>query len=362
MTAHSTFRTTLTELVSAWWFGGPTYQERVTYLRNRSLLGLVRAAVSICAFLLGLMSIGLLINIAPLSTATQVRLMVCAVVAVFWAVRWQVGPLPGAREAGVFVATSIIAIYAASSAQIDPVGVAVGVAGLAMIATFGAIILTTGSYVLNMVLVAAAIAAKLPPIAAVHGSFNAGLAAAILAGATIGVPGTLQFGMTFSWLDTAEAGTDPLTGIANRRGLNTRWTTWAMRRAPSAEHVGVLVLDLDHFKEVNDGRGHAAGDEVLVHVARVLRVEGAADDAVIARLGGDEFALLVMGRDTQECLDLGDRIRRAVADGAGVTTSIGVAVDEHPEADAALLRSLLEDADRGMYEAKRTRDAVVLAS
>lgn len=362
MTTRASLRTTLTELVSAWWFGGPTYDERITYLRNRSLLGLIRAAVSICAFLLGLMSIGLLINIAPLSTPVQVRLVVCAVVAAFWAVRWQVGPLPGAREAAVFVATSIIAIYGASSAQHDPVGVALGVASLAMIATFGALILTTRWFVVSMVLVAAAIAATAPPIAAVHGVFNAGLASAILAGATIGVPGTMQFGMTFSWLDTAEAGTDPLTGIPNRRGLRTRWTTWAMRRSPSAEHVGVLVLDLDHFKEINDGRGHAAGDEVLVHVARVLRVEGAADDAVIARLGGDEFALLVMGRSTQECLDLGDRIRRAVAGDAGVTTSIGVAVDEHPDVDASLLTALLEDADRGMYEAKRTRDAVVLAS
>ncbi|MGC5023867.1 hypothetical protein ACLQ3K_03855 [Tsukamurella sp. DT100] len=113
MTTRASLRTTLTELVSAWWFGGPTYDERITYLRNRSLLGLIRAAVSICAFLLGLMSIGLLINIAPLSTPVQVRLVVCAVVAAFWAVRWQVGPLPGAREAAVFVATSIIAIYGA---------------------------------------------------------------------------------------------------------------------------------------------------------------------------------------------------------------------------------------------------------
>ena len=68
-----------------------------------------------------------------------------------------------------------------------------------------------------------------------------------------------------------------------------------MRRMPSAAHVGVLVLDLDRFKEINDRQGHAAGDEVLVRVARVLRVEGAADDAIVARLGGDEV-LVVEGR------------------------------------------------------------------
>lgn len=367
MNARPDLLAALPTLVSEWWYGGPTYDERIAYLRNRSLLGLVRVVVTVCAFLLGLMSIGLMTNIEPLTAPLAVRLTICAAVAWFWAVRWQVGPIPGAREAGLFVASSIIAIYGATSAQTDPVGAALGIASLAMIATFGALILSTRAFVLSMVLIAAAIGASAPPIAAEHGVFMALLATAILAGATIGVPATMQFGMSFSWLDTAEAGTDALTGIPNRRGLNTRWTTWAMRRAPSAAHVGVLVLDLDHFKEINDGQGHSAGDDVLVRVARVLRVEGAADDAIVARLGGDEFALLVVGRSTQECLDLGERIRRAVAalppsGGTAVTASIGVGVDEHPDVDVALLEALLEDADRAMYTAKRTRDAVVLAS
>lgn len=367
MNARPHLRTRLPALVSAWWYDGPTYDERISYLHNRSLLGMVRAVVSICAFLLGLMSFALMLGIEPLTTPIVVRLIVCGVVAVGWAVRWQVGPIPTAREAAIFVGTAIIAIYAATSAQTDPVAAALGIASLAMIATFGALILSTRAFVLNSLLVAAAIAASAPPVAAEHGALLTTIGTGILVGATIGVPATMQFGMSFSWLDTAEAGTDQLTGIPNRRGLSTRWSTWAMRRMPSAAHVGVLVLDLDRFKEINDRQGHAAGDEVLVRVARVLRVEGAADDAIVARLGGDEFALLVMGRSTPACLALGERIRRGVAalpgsGGITVTASVGVGVEEHPVVDASLLETLLARTDRAMYTAKRTGDAVVLAS
>jgi diguanylate cyclase (GGDEF)-like protein len=174
---------------------------------------------------------------------------------------------------------------------------------------------------------------------------------------------------------------DPLTGLANR-GLLMEQLGQALaraRRRPGS--VAVLFLDLDRFKVVNDSLGHAAGDDLLVEVARRLeRVMRSAD--TVARLGGDEFVVLaedVGGVD--EALSLARRLREAVAVpmpvGSGqrlvITASVGIAVsapDADPGADdddarsggvVATPSSLLWDADVAMYRAKDSgRDRVQL--
>jgi diguanylate cyclase (GGDEF)-like protein len=361
----------LRSLLSTWWVGGPSYDERVTYLGNRSLLPMIRAVVSTCALLLGLMAFVMVPLHESLTWDAVVRLTAAGTVALFWAARWQIGEVPTARWAAIFVASAIVAIYAAASTLTDPVMGALVIASLAMIATFGALILSTRAFVVNAALIFVTIVASVLPIVPGHGwalSLLAGglLAGGLLAGATIGVPATMQFGMSFSWFDTAEAGTDQLTTAFNRRGLSTIWSTWAMRRTPAAKHVGVIVLDLDGFKAINDAQGHTAGDQMLIQVARTLRSIGADVDALVSRLGGDEFALLVIGHRTQACLDLAQRIRLGVAAippiaGYRVTASIGVCVDDDPAADPSLLDRLLTAADGAMYQAKRTGDAVVVA-
>ncbi|MGZ9829805.1 GGDEF domain-containing protein [Tsukamurella ocularis] len=356
-------RANLRRLAGEWWEGGPTYEERIAYLGNRSLLPMVRLVVSICALVLGALLLALVTVVDPLTPWAIVRLVGAGAVALFWAVRWQIGDVPSARGAAIFFASSIVAIYAAASTQDDAIAF---VAALAMIATFGALVLATRAFLVNAALVLAAITASTIAAIPVQGWTIALMGAVILAGATIGVPAVMQFGMTFSWFDTAEAGTDPLTGARNRRGLTTMWATWAPRRTPSVARVGIIVLDLDRFKAVNDSRGHNAGDEILVRVARILHAEGAAVDAIVARLGGDEFALLVVGQDTPAYIDLAERIRErvrtmAAVDGIVVTTSIGVAATDSPTPDRELLEHLLTRADAAMYRAKGTGDAVVVA-
>ncbi|BDD84691.1 hypothetical protein TPB0596_44540 [Tsukamurella pulmonis] len=354
-------RADLRRLAGEWWEGGPSYGERIAYLRNRSLLPMVRLEVSVCALFLGVLSLVLLTVVHPLTPWVIIRLVAAGAVALFWAIRWRIGDVPTSRGAAIFFASSIIAIYAASSAQKESVAF---IASLAMIATFGALILATRAFLVNAALVLAAIVASTVAVIPAQGWTVAVLGAAILVGATIGVPAMMQFGMTFSWFDTAEAGTDPLTGARNRRGLTTMWATWAMRRTPSAAHVGVIVLDLDRFKAINDAHGHHAGDETLVRVARLLRAEGAAVDAIVARLGGDEFALLIVGHAMPTYLDLAERVREGVralpaVDGVAITASIGVAATDAPTPERELLDGLLTLADAAMYRAKRTGDAVV---
>jgi diguanylate cyclase (GGDEF)-like protein len=109
------------------------------------------------------------------------------------------------------------------------------------------------------------------------------------------------------------------------------------------------MLDLDHFKRLNDTRGHQAGDEVLRQTAHTLREQQRRYDTV-ARYGGEEFALVAPGLTVEDALATGERIRAAIeANGAGVTASVGVAT--YPD-QAGSGESLVAAADAALYRSK----------
>lgn len=149
---------------------------------------------------------------------------------------------------------------------------------------------------------------------------------------------------------------DALTGLNNRgewmRQLGVQQRLLQRRGRPLA----VLLLDIDHFKRVNDGHGHAAGDEVLVGIAQTLRL-ASRDADVVGRLGGEEFALLLPDCELPSALRLAERLRHAVQQTRivwhgrqlQVSTSIGVAVADSADED---LTKLLERADAALYRAK----------
>jgi diguanylate cyclase (GGDEF)-like protein len=153
---------------------------------------------------------------------------------------------------------------------------------------------------------------------------------------------------------------DHLTGVANRRSLASLFASRA------EQPMGLLLLDLDHFKAVNDRLGRAAGDAVLVEIADRLRAAIRTDDAVV-RMGGEEFLVVLRGVDEPERLrELGEQLRERIAGepiaaGGGqvtITTSIGVASLEpgHDSFEAAI-----STADRALYAAKQDgRDCVRL--
>ncbi|GAA3396853.1 histidine kinase N-terminal 7TM domain-containing diguanylate cyclase [Cryptosporangium minutisporangium] len=156
---------------------------------------------------------------------------------------------------------------------------------------------------------------------------------------------------------------DALTGLHNRRHLMT-----VLAEAERAESgpLSVALIDVDHFKRVNDEYGHAAGDRVLVAVARLL-ADGVRSTDVLARYGGEEFVLLMPGLSAEEAQEQVNRLRRLVAStpievaGQAVTVSFsaGLASGSGPvDADA-----LLEAADHALYAAKRNgRDRVERAA
>ena len=157
---------------------------------------------------------------------------------------------------------------------------------------------------------------------------------------------------------------DPLTHLANRARLrNLMETAW--ERRGSTGRLALLFVDLDRFKQVNDTRGHEAGDELLLLVARRLERSVRAGDAV-ARFGGDEFVVIceeVAGRD--EAVQIAGRIRESLArtyrlssGEASVAASVGIAVDDGQET----VDDLLRDADIAAYRAKELgRNRIELA-
>jgi diguanylate cyclase (GGDEF)-like protein len=158
---------------------------------------------------------------------------------------------------------------------------------------------------------------------------------------------------------------DPLTGLANRRFLVEQAPrVWRQARREGSR-VAAMVLDLDHFKQLNDAHGHAAGDAVLRTVASSLAATVRPTD-VLARTGGEEMIVLGLVSDPAEAHRLAERLRAAVRtsrtdDGHSVTASIGIAltrpVDGEDAADA--MWRLVDRADGAMYEAKQAgRDRV----
>jgi diguanylate cyclase len=156
-----------------------------------------------------------------------------------------------------------------------------------------------------------------------------------------------------------DADHDPLTGLANRRRFNARLQDALDTKAASGGRVGVLLVDLDRFKEINDTLGHHAGDALLVDLGQRLNALLRAED-LVARLGGDEFAILLPGvRDARAAEAIARRTRETIEqsfdfDGLAlhISASIGIALSPD-HGDTATV--LLQRADVAMYQAKTTR-------
>jgi diguanylate cyclase (GGDEF)-like protein len=151
------------------------------------------------------------------------------------------------------------------------------------------------------------------------------------------------------------AATDALTGLPNRRSLEEYLAMLAQRRRAD-DRVGILMIDIDRFKGLNDTFGHAVGDHVLRQVARAI-ADAVRDGDVATRFGGEEFAVVLRNPGEAVALDVGERVRRTVAAldlrGLGVdtiTVSVGVAVTRPGEAD---LHEVVERADQALLAAKR---------
>ena len=161
------------------------------------------------------------------------------------------------------------------------------------------------------------------------------------------------------------ANIDDLTGLATRRFLLAQLDTMAATARRIKQPLTLAMIDIDHFKPINDNFGHAVGDAVLMAIGAACRTAVRADD-VIGRLGGEEFAMLMPLTDHEAAYRIVDRLREAVAAIAiptvdGRTVSVTISIGMAMFADQAIDRLLL-DADRALYLAKeRGRNRIVLS-
>jgi diguanylate cyclase (GGDEF)-like protein len=153
----------------------------------------------------------------------------------------------------------------------------------------------------------------------------------------------------------SEAVIDPLTGMLNRNSLKDRTVELAHQSQRTGQPVGLIVGDLDHFKQVNDSHGHAIGDAVLQDVAYVLRKQLRAFDLAY-RIGGEEFLVLLPGANLEQSAAMAERLRQGVlADtvGGGLRVAMSFGVSASARGAAFDYQRVCEEADAALYEAKR---------
>ena len=154
----------------------------------------------------------------------------------------------------------------------------------------------------------------------------------------------------------AQAVQDPLTGLLNRRGMLEGLAAYFGTRQAGSAHL--LIVDIDHFKQINDSHGHKIGDLVLRGVAEVLKTEARQED-LACRLGGEEFAVIVLNTDRSGAVLLAERIRLAVAalespgsvphEPVRCTVTVGVSMGF---ANTEALDEILQQADAALYRGK----------
>lgn len=203
-----------------------------------------------------------------------------------------------------------------------------------------------------------------------------------------GVPGNLSLGAFFNFIEVATAQiflfryyersrrrayeqlqktsvTDPLTGIFNRLHLDNMLKTLIAASKRDTQPTSVLLLDVDHFKRINDEYGHIVGDKVLVAIANIMK-EATRDGDLVGRWGGEEFLIICPKTDAEQAEQIAKRIVKklnseTVLGDINVTASIGIATTLADEEEHNA-ETLLQTADKNLYQAKADGRNTVVAS
>jgi diguanylate cyclase (GGDEF)-like protein len=158
----------------------------------------------------------------------------------------------------------------------------------------------------------------------------------------------------------SEARTDPLTGLLNRRGFDEHTAREFAHAHRDGTSIALVMLDIDHFKQVNDEWGHVVGDRVLAHFARVLASEARVID-VAARLGGEEFAVLMPSSDAAGAEAFIERVRNCLGSPRPDLPPVRVSAGVVATTDPPDVQVVLERVDSALYAAKRGgRDRTVV--
>jgi diguanylate cyclase (GGDEF)-like protein len=199
-------------------------------------------------------------------------------------------------------------------------------------------------------------------------AFEFGLVASVVAPSLICPIVSFKIVMASQERDRANsrlAETDQLTGLLNRRGFDAAAQKAISRLSASESPVSALMIDIDFFKNVNDGFGHEFGDAALVHLAKILQNMALVQRFIVGRQGGEKFVVLLPGRKALEATSIAERLRYACCktpvNCKGRSTSIAVSIGVSSQEPSVSLADLISQADSALYRAKRSgRNRVIL--
>ncbi|AQA06447.1 GGDEF domain-containing protein [Mycobacterium sp. MS1601] len=342
-----------------WWQHPDQFDWFTAYINDRGLQTQWRTTTVIFTFALAAVPLALLLSPAgPNSAVTITMSLVASVVgvagALLWLRRW-----PTRRQSTAFAGLASASIAASCSAQSDPYTALMGCTTFAVIggfvAHFHTLALVSFNFVIAMTCATVSAFRLLTDTGDIAMTASAAL---IVLGLNVGVPFGIHSLTHALRTDLRTSGHDPLTGLLNRRAFgHTAYELLVRDHGDGSACIVVLLVDLDNFKNLNDTRGHAAGDQALAAVGTALR-EQCPETAVIGRVGGEEFVIVDIGAVGDPAV-LAERLRQAIADiPFPITASIGTASAPFnrcaPDTHMATLDALIRAADVAMYIAKHS--------
>lgn len=340
------------DTIRRWWRQPDRYEWLSVYLESQQLRWPLQVIMATTVTALGFVPLLLLWTPAvpndwPTVVVAVSATMLCWSMTVAWLIRW-----PSRRVSRIFALLSAVCVAAANLTVLAPQQ---GLLACAIFSAIGGLVaFTQNSRFLALVLaIGTGTAITCGVRVAIVGDTALAVSELLLILASIlTVPMMGQVLVQLLGADAVNSDVDVLTGLHNRRGFYRAVVHRAGRIVGGRGMLGLVMVDLDAFKQVNDSLGHAAGDEVLKAVATVLR-RAAGGDAVVARIGGEEFCIAATTSD-RHVRHLADRVRAEIDElPDGVTASVGTACAPRLPSSQESLDELLGAADRAMYAAKR---------
>jgi diguanylate cyclase (GGDEF)-like protein len=341
-----------------WWKQPDQYDWLSAYLDERGLQLLWRRATF--GFTVTLAALPIVMLWSPFGPDNPATTAIAVIAAGFaaagaflWLLRW-----PTRRQSVLYSVMSAVAIAATCLALSNPYSGLLGCTTFAVIGGFAAYFHTIGHVVANLAVATVCSAILAYRLVATTGDAALTIAALVtVASLNVGVPFGIESLVHTLRTDLRGSDRDALTGLLNRRSFhNSVYELMMLDQRGAGRYLVMAMIDLDNFKQLNDTRGHAAGDQALVSVSAALR-EHCRPTAVIGRVGGEEF--VVADIDTvPNPVERAEVLRHAIERiPLPVTASIGTAGAQF-ETDSAtanlqLINELIRTSDTAMYEAKR---------
>lgn len=343
-------------LLRQWWSEPGDYSWVVEFLGPRGYLAGLRVIIGTGGLLMGFALVCLLAEHLKQPRVISYSLVAAMTLASFgWAAFWWFFRWPTARESIALFALADIGIAVATAVHTNPLA---ALSTTPLFAMTGAFIIFFFGPRANAVHVAFATATIVATAVwlAVSGQPDAvpvAISKAIIAlTVTVGIFPFVQFGFWLVRNNSIESLTDPLTDLANRRGLSNYLARRVNRLTSSLEPLCAFVIDLDGFKNINDEYGHKIGDAVITRTAERIRL-AVGPSAFVARTGGEEFVVVdLLELSAAAAIAEGIRVAVEALEAPKATASIGIAVGAI--SDVSEFDAIYACADEAMYAAKRS--------